>query len=135
MLTLVRNIGSSIGISMVIANLTSTTTLMHARLAEHINPFNNALQQAGSMLSTRTDQGRACSTHADAAGDGDRLRQHVQAADGADAGGAAAGAADRLVAHRRRHSGARPKARTRNPETSSNSLLDSGSLALRANPE
>jgi DHA2 family multidrug resistance protein len=59
MLTLVRNIGSSIGISMVIANLTSTTTLMHARLAEHINPFNNALQQAGSMLSTATDQGRA----------------------------------------------------------------------------
>jgi DHA2 family multidrug resistance protein len=59
MLTLIRNIGSSIGISMVIANLTSTTTLMHARLAEHINPFNNALQQAGSMLSTATDQGRA----------------------------------------------------------------------------
>jgi DHA2 family multidrug resistance protein len=59
MLTLVRNIGSSIGISMVIANLTSTTTLMHARLSEHINPFNNALQQASSMLSTATDQGRA----------------------------------------------------------------------------
>jgi DHA2 family multidrug resistance protein len=59
MLTLVRNIGSSIGISMVIANLTSTTTLMHARLAEHITPFNNALQQAGSMLNTATDQGRA----------------------------------------------------------------------------
>jgi DHA2 family multidrug resistance protein len=32
---------------------------MHARLAEDINPFNNALQQAGSMLSTATDQGRA----------------------------------------------------------------------------
>jgi DHA2 family multidrug resistance protein len=32
---------------------------MHARLAEHITPFNNALQQAGSMLSTATDQGRA----------------------------------------------------------------------------
>ena len=59
MLTLVRNIGSSIGISMVIANLTSTTTLMHARLAEFINPFNNALQQASSILSTATDQGRA----------------------------------------------------------------------------
>jgi DHA2 family multidrug resistance protein len=58
-LTLVRNIGSSVGISMVIANLTSTTTLMHARLAEEITPFNNALQQAGSMLSTVTDQGRA----------------------------------------------------------------------------
>jgi DHA2 family multidrug resistance protein len=59
MLTLVRNIGSSIGISMVIANLTSTTTVMHARLTEHVTPFNNALQQAGSMLDTATDQGRA----------------------------------------------------------------------------
>jgi MFS transporter, DHA2 family, multidrug resistance protein len=59
MLTLVRNIGSSIGISMVIAQLTSTTTVMHARLTENINPFNNALQQAGAMLSTATDQGRA----------------------------------------------------------------------------
>jgi DHA2 family multidrug resistance protein len=59
MLTLVRNIGSSVGISMVIANLTSTTTVMHARLTEHVTPFNNALQQAGSMLSTATDQGRA----------------------------------------------------------------------------
>ena len=59
MLTLLRNIGSSIGISMVIANLTSTTTVMHARLTEHVTPFNNALQQAGSMLNTATDQGRA----------------------------------------------------------------------------
>jgi DHA2 family multidrug resistance protein len=59
MLTLVRNIGSSIGISMVIANLTSTTMLMHARLSENITPFNDALKQAGEMLSTATDQGRA----------------------------------------------------------------------------
>jgi DHA2 family multidrug resistance protein len=59
MLTLVRNIGSSVGISMVIANLTSTTTVMHARLTENVTPFNDALQQAGSMLSTATDQGRA----------------------------------------------------------------------------
>src|SRR6185437_14240576 len=43
-LTLVRNIGSSIGISMVIAQLTSETTVMHARLAEDVTPFNNALQ-------------------------------------------------------------------------------------------
>jgi MFS transporter, DHA2 family, multidrug resistance protein len=59
MLTLVRNIGSSIGISWVIANLTSTTIVMHARLTEHVTPFNNALQQAGSMLDMATDQGRA----------------------------------------------------------------------------
>jgi len=43
-LTLVRNIGSSVGISVVIANLTSTTTAMHARLAEAVTPFNDALK-------------------------------------------------------------------------------------------
>ena len=59
MLTLLRNIGSSVGISMVIANLTSTTIVMHARLTEHVTPFNNALQQAGSLLDMATDQGRA----------------------------------------------------------------------------
>ena len=59
-LTLVRNIGSSIGISVVIAELTSTTTLMHARLAENVTPFNNALQApAGAMLDMATDTGRA----------------------------------------------------------------------------
>jgi DHA2 family multidrug resistance protein len=59
MLTLVRNIGSSVGISMVIANLTSTTTVMHARLAENITPFNNALQQAGPMLDPNNQQSLA----------------------------------------------------------------------------
>ena len=43
-LTLVRNIGSSVGISMVIASLTSKTTEMHARLVENVTPFNDALQ-------------------------------------------------------------------------------------------
>jgi len=57
----VRNIGSSIGISIVIANLTSTGTLMHARLAEHITPFNGALQMpdVASVLNLATDAGRA----------------------------------------------------------------------------
>ena len=43
-LTLVRNIGSSVGISMVIANLTDKTIEMHARIVEGVTPFNNALQ-------------------------------------------------------------------------------------------
>ena len=43
-LTLVRNIGSSVGISMMIANLTDKTIEMHARLTESVTPFNNALQ-------------------------------------------------------------------------------------------
>ena len=59
--TLVRNIGSSIGISMVIANLTSKTTYMHARLAESVTPFNDALQMpdVASTLNLATDTGRA----------------------------------------------------------------------------
>ncbi len=59
--TLVRNIGSSIGISMVIANLTSKTTYMHERLGEAVTPFNDALQfpDVASVLNTGTDAGRA----------------------------------------------------------------------------
>jgi DHA2 family multidrug resistance protein len=59
LLTLIRNLGSSIGISMAIAVLTSKTTEMRATLAEHITPFNDALRQAGPMLDPNTDQGRA----------------------------------------------------------------------------
>jgi DHA2 family multidrug resistance protein len=60
-LTLVRNLGSSIGISTVIANLTSKTTQMHARLAEHITPFNDALKMpdVAAVLNMTTDKGRA----------------------------------------------------------------------------
>jgi DHA2 family multidrug resistance protein len=61
MMTLVRNIGSSIGISMVIANLTSKTTLMHARLTEGVTPFNDALQMQDIVrnLDVTSDLGRA----------------------------------------------------------------------------
>jgi DHA2 family multidrug resistance protein len=60
-LTLVRNIASSIGISVMIAYLTSTTTLMHARLVEHVTPFNDALQMPDvrAILSTATERGLA----------------------------------------------------------------------------
>jgi DHA2 family multidrug resistance protein len=59
--TLLRNIGSSIGISMMIANLTSTTTVMHARMVEGITPFNDALQMqdVAANLNLATDSGRA----------------------------------------------------------------------------
>jgi len=61
MLTLVRNVGSSIGISVVIANLTSTTQLMHARLGEYVTPFNNALQMpdVANTLNLNTELGKA----------------------------------------------------------------------------
>jgi MFS transporter, DHA2 family, multidrug resistance protein len=60
-LTLVRNIGSSIGISMVIANLTDKTIEMHARIVEGVTPFNNALQMpdVAMNLNVNTDLGRA----------------------------------------------------------------------------
>ena len=60
MWTLIRNLGSSIGVSIVIANLTNKTILMHARLAESITPFNQALADpAAAMLDPRTEMGRA----------------------------------------------------------------------------
>ncbi|MCG6205746.1 DHA2 family efflux MFS transporter permease subunit [Rhodopseudomonas sp. HC1] len=61
MLTLVRNVGSSIGISVVIAQLTSGTRAAHAVLVEHINPFNNALQMPNvtGMIDLSTTTGKA----------------------------------------------------------------------------
>ncbi len=61
MTTLVRNIGSSVGISMVIANLTSKTNEMHARITEYVTPFNDALQMpdVASALNMHSDMGRA----------------------------------------------------------------------------
>jgi MFS transporter, DHA2 family, multidrug resistance protein len=60
-LTLVRNIGSSVGISMMIANLTSKTTEMHERIAETVTPFNDALQMPDvtANLNVHSDAGRA----------------------------------------------------------------------------
>jgi len=60
-LTLVRNIGSSVGISMVIANLTNETQYMHARLTAQVTPFNNAMQMPDvqAIMNMTTEQGRA----------------------------------------------------------------------------
>jgi DHA2 family multidrug resistance protein len=60
-LTLVRNIGSSIGIPVVVATLVNSTTVMHAQLAEHITPFNAALQAGDvqAIIDPATDKGRA----------------------------------------------------------------------------
>jgi len=61
MLTLIRNIFSSIGISVMIAELTNTATVMHARLVENVTPFNGALQapDVASTLNMATDTGKA----------------------------------------------------------------------------
>ena len=44
MLTLMRNVASSIGISIVIAQLTEGSRRVYAVLTEHVNPFNHAMQ-------------------------------------------------------------------------------------------
>ena len=61
MLTLMRNVASSIGISIVIAQLTKGSRRVYAVLSEHINPFNHAMQMPNvrSMIDMSTDTGRA----------------------------------------------------------------------------
>ena len=61
MLTLLRNVASSIGISIVIAQLTQGTRRTYAILSEHINPFNHALQMPDvrGIINLSTDAGRA----------------------------------------------------------------------------
>ena len=61
MLTLLRNVASSIGISIVIAQLTEGSRRVYAKLSEHINPFNHALQMpdVAGMINLNTDTGRA----------------------------------------------------------------------------
>src|SRR3977135_2398262 len=47
MLTLMRNVASSIGISVVIAQLTEGSRRVYAGLSQHIKPFNNCMQKPG----------------------------------------------------------------------------------------
>jgi DHA2 family multidrug resistance protein len=61
MLTLMRNVASSIGISVVIAQLTEGSRRVYAILSEHVNPFNHAMQMpdVNRMINLGTDAGRA----------------------------------------------------------------------------
>ncbi|HYS89387.1 MAG TPA: EmrB/QacA family drug resistance transporter, partial [Bradyrhizobium sp.] len=61
MLTLMRNVASSIGISVVIAQLTEGSRRVYAVLSQHINPFNSAMQMPDvrGMIDLGTDKGRA----------------------------------------------------------------------------
>ena len=61
MLTLVRNVASSIGISIVIAQLTEGSRRVRSILVEHVNPFNHAMQMPDvtGMININTDTGRA----------------------------------------------------------------------------
>jgi len=61
MLTLMRNVASSIGISVVIAQLTEGSRRVYAVLNEHVTPFNHAMQMpdVSRMINMGTDTGRA----------------------------------------------------------------------------
>jgi DHA2 family multidrug resistance protein len=61
MLTLLRNVASSIGISVVIARLTEGSRRVYAVLDEHVTPFNHALQMPDvhSIINMGSDAGRA----------------------------------------------------------------------------
>ena len=61
MLTLVRNVASSIGISVVIAELTEGGRRIYAVLNEHVTPFNDAMKMpdVARMIDMNTDGGRA----------------------------------------------------------------------------
>jgi DHA2 family multidrug resistance protein len=61
MLTLMRNVASSIGISVVIAQLTEGSRRTYAILSQHVTPFNHAMQMPDvrGMIDMSTDKGRA----------------------------------------------------------------------------
>jgi DHA2 family multidrug resistance protein len=48
--SLVRNVGSALGISISSFLLTQSTQIMHARIAETVTPFNRSLQAGGAYL-------------------------------------------------------------------------------------
>ena len=53
--SLMRNIGSSIGISIIISKLSQNAQANHASLSEYINPFSEALQYAQGQHIASTD--------------------------------------------------------------------------------
>jgi DHA2 family multidrug resistance protein len=56
---LMRNVGSSIGISITSTLFIRYSIMMHASVAESINPFRTALQPYAGVLALNTSQGRA----------------------------------------------------------------------------
>ncbi len=58
--TLIRNLGSSIGVSIVIANLTNKTAVIRSRLVESVTDFNQGLADPmAQTINPATDTGRA----------------------------------------------------------------------------
>jgi DHA2 family multidrug resistance protein len=61
MMTLARNVGGAVGISVIISNLTGGMQTNYAELAEHITPFNQALwwPDVSAIYNLSTETGRA----------------------------------------------------------------------------
>jgi DHA2 family multidrug resistance protein len=59
--SLIRNVGSALGISISSFLLTQGTQIMHARIAEGVTPFNRSLQKGAAFLfwNSATAPGRA----------------------------------------------------------------------------
>jgi MFS transporter, DHA2 family, multidrug resistance protein len=55
--SLIRNVGSAIGISTTSFLLTQSTQILHARIAENVTPFNRMLQSGGAYLYWNTATG------------------------------------------------------------------------------
>ena len=81
--TLVRNIGASIGISILIARLVSGVAYFHSQIVEHVTPFNDAmsLPNAAALGRPQPAQPRRAGRDGDAAGGGDLLFQRLPADD------------------------------------------------------
>ena len=103
-----RNIGSSVGISVVSALVTENTQINHAAIAAYVTPFNHAFNSPVVQARTRSAEGgrtrRAGWNHHTAIGD-HRLYRRFQAADDpVDRGNAARAAAAQARPTRRRRS-------------------------------
>lgn len=61
MFSLMRNIGSSIGISLVVFLLSRNTQIMHSEIAAHVTPFNDPLHNpvVARIWNMATSAGRA----------------------------------------------------------------------------
>ncbi len=99
--SLIRNIGSSIGISIVTVLLTRNIQVNHAELSPAINPFNPNL--AGAFASRgrwRSDRAFAARRAGQQPGRDDLLYQRLQVDDAGDVGRHPAGVAAAQAAHR-----------------------------------
>ncbi len=59
--SLMRNVGGAVGISITSFLLAQNTQILHARIAEHVTPFNRMLQSGGAYLFWNTTRARGLS--------------------------------------------------------------------------